>query len=759
MNRPQLLPLTAELRPRSRRLVRGLAVLMLAALAVHALYTSTGLGGDLVDTVVNRWGQDVIYAAAAGLCALRVRSGGQGGAAWLAIAVALAAYTAGSIYYTAVLYHVQDPPFPSLADAGWLALYPGAYVCLGLIVRDSVRRFHASVWLDGVVAALAVAGAGVAVVVAPIVSGSEGSMAAVVTNAAYPIGDLVLLSLTIGMVALHGWRGRVLLLLAGGFAVFAAADSIYMYRIVAGTFHPGTVLDSLWLVGVALMALAAWQPPHRAGTAQLGSGAMLLMPLAFGLGALALLTLAGLRRVEPAAVAFAATAVAASMLRTVLTFRELRALAETRRLAATDDLTELPNRRAFHERLRAAIERAASRGDTLAVMVIDLDHFKDLNDTLGHHAGDLVLAQVGPRLRAALRGDDLLARLGGDEFAVMLPSAEAADVAGPRIAAALQERFAIDGIELHVAASVGVAFYPEHGADAETLMQRADVAMYLAKERRTGIETYARERDRHTRERLELIADLRSAVGAGELVLYYQPKIHVRTGEITGAEALLRWPHPVRGLVPPGEFIPLAEQTGVIRPLTEFVLDEAVRQAATWRTDGLELEVAVNVSATCLLDRGWTEVVTTALERHGLPAHELILEITENVIMGDPERSLAAVQALVHAGVRVSIDDFGTGYSSLGYLKRLPVAELKVDRTFVRDVATEPADAAIVEAIVALAQRLGIAVVAEGVEGPDALECLATFGADAVQGFHFSRPLPPDRFTAWLTERVSSMAA
>jgi diguanylate cyclase len=288
----------------------------------------------------------------------------------------------------------------------------------------------------------------------------------VLTSAAYPLGDLVLLSLTVGVVALHGWRGRGLLLLAAGLAALAAADSIHLYLVANDSFQPGTVLDSLWLVGAVLMALAAWQPPRATGAAELGGGAMLVMPLAFGLGALALLGVAAVHHVPPVAAALAVAAVAASMLRTTLGFRELRALAESRRQAATDDLTDLPNRRAFDRALTTAIDRAAERGHTLAVMVIDLDHFKDLNDTLGHHAGDRVLEQVGPRLRSALRGEDLLARLGGDEFAVLLPGAQAAEAAGPRIAAALQQRFSIDGIELQVAASVGVALYPEHGADA-----------------------------------------------------------------------------------------------------------------------------------------------------------------------------------------------------------------------------------------------------------------------------------------------------
>jgi diguanylate cyclase (GGDEF)-like protein len=755
MSRQHILPAATDLAPGARRVVRALAAVMVAILAAHLSYTSTGIGGDFAEAAINRWGANVVYAAAVALCALRVRWGGESRGAWLAIAVGLGLYGAGNLYYSAVLYSLESPPFPSPADAGWLAFYPAAYASLGLIARDSARRFPVRVWLDGLLVALAVAGVGVTAVVVPVFGGLSGSAGAVITNAAYPVGDLLLLSLTIGFVALNGWRGRVLFVLAAGIVIFAVADSVYMYRLLEGTFHPGTVLDSLWLVGAVVVSLAAWQRPQRTEVAAPGGGATLVMPLGFGLLALALLTVAGVRPVQPVAVGLAAAAVAIAVLRTALSFREVRAFAETHRQATTDDLTGLPNRRAFDRSLEAAIECRRGRGQTLAVMLIDLDHFKDVNDTLGHHAGDRVLEQVGPRLRAALRHEDRLARLGGDEFAVLFNSAEAAAAAGPRIASALGHRFSIEGIEIQVAASLGVALYPEHGTDAETLKQRADVAMYDAKQRRTGLEIYARERDRNTRERLQLIADLRAAVQARDLVLHYQPKIDLRSGQVTGGEALLRWRHPIRGPIAPNEFIPLAEQTGLIHPLTEIVLDEAVRQAAAWHAEGHKLDVAINMSTTSLLDRDWVDAVTSALGEHGLPARHLILEITEDTIMADPERSLSAAQALTRAGIRVALDDFGTGHSSLAYLKNLPISELKIDRCFVRDLATDPADAAIVEGIVAICQRLDIAVVAEGVEDEDAVQQLLAFGTDGAQGFHFSPALPPDQFISWLRDRLT----
>jgi diguanylate cyclase (GGDEF)-like protein len=353
-------------------------------------------------------------------------------------------------------------------------------------------------------------------------------------------------------------------------------------------------------------------------------------------------------------------------------------------------------------------------------------------------------------VRSALRAGDDLARLGGDEFAVLLSDAVGAESAGSRIAEALAQRFTVEGIELQIASSIGIALFPEHGQDAETLLQRADVAMYQAKVRRSGTEFYARERDMHTRERLQLIGELRDAVAHDRLSLHYQPKLDVGQGRIAGVEALVRWNHPVRGMVPPDEFIPLAEQTGVIGPLTDLVVDRALRQAAAWHARGLHLTMAVNVSATNLLEEGWTERVLDMIAGHGVRPDRVIVEITEDVLMTDPERSLAVLAELSGAGVRVSLDDFGTGYSSLAYLKKLPVDELKIDRSFVLEMGSDPADAAIVRTTVDLGRRLGIGVVAEGVEDAETLRRLTDYGAGMAQGYYIARPMPAADLEAWL---------
>jgi EAL domain-containing protein (putative c-di-GMP-specific phosphodiesterase class I) len=311
---------------------------------------------------------------------------------------------------------------------------------------------------------------------------------------------------------------------------------------------------------------------------------------------------------------------------------------------------------------------------------------------------------------------------------------------------------------MRIAGSIGIAVYPDHGADAETLLQRADVAMYQAKATRSGHALYASDRDSHTRERLELIGELRDAIGTPQLVLHYQPKLNLHTGTVESVEALVRWQHPVRGLLGPGEFVSLAEQTGVMRALTDHVLDAALAQCAAWRGAGLDLAVAVNVSAATLLDDAWAADVRARLTRHAVPAARLLIEITENVIMQDPDRSLAVVRELAATGVGVSLDDFGTGYSSFALLKQLPVDELKIDRGFVRDALREQADAAIVQTAIDLARRLGIRVVAEGVEDAATLARLADWGAHAAQGYYIRRPAPADQLQAWLATTTTTSA-
>ena len=435
-----------------------------------------------------------------------------------------------------------------------------------------------------------------------------------------------------------------------------------------------------------------------------------------------------------------------------------RAASESSRneyLATHDELTGLPNRVRFQDGVKQALAAADEAG--VAVLLIDLDRFKEVNDTLGHHHGDLLLKQVGPRLKEVLPDTAMAARLGGDEFAILLRPArndEALVMAdAERIRAIFDSGFSVQGVVLDVGASIGVAIHPQHGDDVETLMQRADVAMYRAKEAHTGVEAYDAGDDHHNLSRLAMAGELRLALDRDELVLHYQPKLDLHTGLVEQVEALVRWRHPQRGLVPPGDFIPVAEHTGLIRPMTKIVIEKALAQCAEWRRDGLHLRVAVNLSTRSLLDASLPGEVKRMLDEHGLDPGYLMLEITESVLMADPERSARILQSLSDMGIGLALDDFGTGYSSLAYLKRLPVDELKIDRSFVMNMARDPDDAMIVRSTVQMARGLNRIVVAEGVEDEVTLNRLRGFGCQLAQGFGISRPLPAQALEQWLRAR------
>ena len=426
--------------------------------------------------------------------------------------------------------------------------------------------------------------------------------------------------------------------------------------------------------------------------------------------------------------------------------------AASERDARHDPLTGLPNRVHFRQVLDERLADGRTAWAQVAVLLLDLDRFKEVNDTLGHDAGDHLLRQIGPRIAGALGGDGLVARLGGDEFGVLLEGTDeaAARARAAAIVAGLEEPFAVDDGLLDVEASVGIALYPEHGTTTEMLLQRADIAMYRAKSRQHAVELYSPEHDHHSRRQLSLLADLRTALGNGELVVHYQPQVNLMTGRVETVEALVRWQHPTEGLLAPGEFVPLAERTGLIRPLTTHGLAQALRQIARWRNRGLDLVVSVNLSARNLHDPNLSTQLRDVLARHDLPARHLQLELTESSIMDDPERSGTVLGALDELGVRLAIDDFGTGYSSLAYLKRLPVDEIKIDRSFVAGMADRPGDRVIVHSTIELARNLGLTVTAEGVETESVLALLRAAGCHSVQGYFVSPAVPASELEALL---------
>jgi diguanylate cyclase (GGDEF)-like protein len=421
-----------------------------------------------------------------------------------------------------------------------------------------------------------------------------------------------------------------------------------------------------------------------------------------------------------------------------------------------DTLTGLPNRILLHDRVAQAIHRAKRDGGRLALLVLDVDRFKEINESLGHFNGDRLLKQLAVRLTGVIRASDTLARLGGDEFAFLVPNVVSdADVQKVvrTIQKAMDAPFSLEKLTLDVRASIGAAIFPEHGQDVDTLMQLADVAMYAAKQDNQGFVIFNSKLSMASPQRLTLMGELRQAIESDELMMYYQPKFDNGCNRVTEVEALVRWQHPQHGLMQPAAFIPLAERTGLIKQLSIWVLKTVLQQSSRWRASGLEIAVSVNLSAQDLLDPELPDIIAGLLAQHDVPAKQLVLEITETSVMADPDRSLEILNRIAGLGVRISIDDFGTGYSSLAYLRKLPVTEIKIDRSFVMEMLDNPGDEAIVQATIGLAQSLGLDVVAEGVENDATMVRLKSMGCNLLQGYHISRPMAAMDFPQWQSDR------
>ncbi|MFE2497962.1 putative bifunctional diguanylate cyclase/phosphodiesterase [Streptomyces scopuliridis] len=573
-----------------------------------------------------------------------------------------------------------------------------------------------------------------------------------------------LVSLTVvvlvGIARRHRWRLGVLHGAADMLGIGSAALVLALFGVVPTVEHPWQPLD--WgFVSVVEIALAA--AAHLVVTRLLlwyalspqGGGLPTVARTALyrqGLVAVALLGIAPLICVVAVSLPVLLPLFAIPLIALDSTLWIARARAEEQ---LRDPLTKLPNRQWLLERTWSALEEAEGLGARAGLVLIDLDRFRSVNDTLGHLAGDRLLLQIADRLRLALPRGAEAARLGGDEFAVLLPTCDSTTSAqrvARHLVAELSSPLDLDGLTLVLEASAGVAVYPEHAVDAEGLLRRADVAMYQAKRDRTGVEVYESKRDSNTPDRLGLLGDLRRALDAGEVELHYQPKVRF-DGQVAGLEALVRWVHPERGRVPPDDFIAIAESSGLMPHLTEYVLEMALAQVARWRSQGLMVPVAVNVSPRDVHTPGFAGAVAARLARHGVPAGSLQLEITEHVLLEDPQRAADTLAGLTGHGVKMSLDDFGTGYSSLVHLRRLPVSELKIDRSFVARLAVDTEDAEIVRCTVDLAHSLGLLVVAEGVEDDETWERLRDLGCDAVQGWLVAAAMPPHEATAWLLAR------
>ena len=743
-------------RPRAVTAVLWAGLAGCVAIAVHA---TTGLGGDGMRDAFSRWTYCAVMNAALVCVLWRAAAVSRHRAAWLAIAAGVALRNAGDLYWFFAFADMANPPSPSLCDAAWLAALLPTVIGVGLLLRSRMNGMPAAMWLDGLIASLALAAAASVFAFEQVLPGAlDGGLDSLITYL-YPVRDVALMGLLGAAAALAGVRpGRAWLLLWSGVTLALLADLAFVVRLRDGLYSEGELLDACWPLSSVLIATAAWlRPPDQRAATLRGAG----LTGVFSLIPLSVLVYDTVNEVNLVSHVFVTLSVGAIMLRLWLAAHERRRLERSADAAFTDDLTGLGNRRAFHRDADAALESARSAARPVAVLLLDLDRFKELNDTLGHHAGDAMLRAVARRLSATLPHASL-ARLGGDEFVTILPGGEAeARAAAEAMRAALRPGVALDGLTAYAEASIGIALSPEDGVTRSDLLRHADIAMYRAKQRGTGVELHGGSGDGSAlgRDRLALAAELRAALDTGEqLELHYQPKVELATGRVIGVEALARWRHPARGLLFPDVFIPLVERHGLMPRFTAAVLDEALSQQRTWRRAGLDLPVAANISAANLLDGGFPDAVRGLLERHRTPPGALELELTEHTIMLDPERALEVLHRLHGLGLSLALDDFGTGYSSLAHLKRLPVATLKIDKSFVLDMLSDRDDAIIVRSIIELGRNLRLHVVAEGVETAQHEAHLAAFGCHTAQGYHLTRPLPPEALEEWVQARSSDQA-
>jgi diguanylate cyclase (GGDEF)-like protein len=633
----------------------------------------------------------------------------------------------------------------SSSDFVRLAAYPALYAGIVVLARRCVGDAHASFWLDGLIVFLA-ASAYVVAMYLPGLQGQTGASPALLAMIACPAATLALVAFLAGTTVVLGRPGPQVLLLMAALALVGAGD-------VVEVVNPGATPASADLAdsaGMLLLACASWSAATPGRIMRVGGWWEFVAPVAITILAFGIEVAAHFHPLPDEAVYLAAAAFVAALMRLGWTLREVRSLTLHRRDALTDALTGLPNRRALFRELEVLTSGGGRSGTRLSLLLLDLDGFKELNDTLGHQAGDELLMAVGRRLSAALPAEP--ARLGGDEFAVIVPGDEDPWAVAQGAVSALEEPLEIEGISVAVRASVGIARFPGDASDARELARRADVAMYQAKRTRLPVALYESERDEHSRERLALAADLRAAFERQELWLAYQPQVDITRGVIEGAEALIRWKHPTHGAVPPPELLAVAERVGLMPRLTEWVLEHAVTQTAEWRRRGVAIRVAVNVSAMTLVDENLPQHIGDVLARHNLTPANLVVEVTEDAVMRDPRRSIAILERVKALGVGIAVDDFGTGHSSLEQLRRLPADELKLDRSFVQPMDRDPADAAVVRSVVDLGRALGLRVVAEGVETPEVFQMLRAMGCHVAQGFGIARPMPPGQFERFVCE-------
>jgi diguanylate cyclase (GGDEF)-like protein len=713
-------------------------------------------------TWLDGWSICAVEAVASFMCIARGLNKHPGRAAPLALGFALLSWTIGDVALTWESLGGKTPSTPSWADLFYIMFYPLAYVAAVQILRKAMGRLSRPNWLDGLVAGLGAAALCAAFAFHSIVhAAGGGSGLAAATNLTYPVGDLLLLSLVIGGTVLLSGRGATpWLLLAGGICLNVFGDTFNLFQNGILDSRIGNDVNALaWPASIVLMSMSVWLKPKTLDPMREQRTAGFMLPSVAAVAGLAVLVAGTVHPVTRVALGLATATLVVVGIRLSLSAHDLRLVTEERhRQAQTDELTGLGNRRhLLHviDTYFTDFNDPWTAEHTLAFLYIDLNHFKEINDSFGHPAGDELLRQLGPRLMRAVPKSGSVFRLGGDELAVLLVDTDvdgAAKVA-QAIIDEIVEPFFLQKMSASVGASIGIALAPQDATEGTGLMWSADTAMYRAKLGNAPYVFYDQVID-GGEQQLNLVEELRDAVEEGSFVLHYQPQLDLRTGQVIAVEALIRWPHPRLGLVPPLKFIPLAEDAGLMQALTTWVLGEAMSQCATWRSSGRMLAVSVNVTTTNLLQDGFTELILDLLKKNDLPGEALVIEITETTIIDDFARSKAVIEKLREFDVVVSIDDFGAGFTSLAYLSSLAVGELKLDREFITGLSEEgkERDLELVRATIQLGHDMRLRVVAEGIEDVETLDLLSELGCDLAQGYYISRPMPAHKLAFMSTD-------
>ena len=772
-----LLPRTAGLRPGTLRLVyAGVALLAVTAFA-DLLHVVFGLApsweGAMEGPVVA--GTNVVCALLVIAAAARAR---ESRLVWWLSAAGISSYAVADVLWHCWLQYLPNPPSPSVADIFWMGMYPLVGAALVVATRSHSRNQESRrVLMDGLVATSAAVALCAAFIVPPLIHAAQRNHDALVTDLMYPVADMVIGVLAVALLSVRGWRlDRRWALLLPVFPIWLLGDSTWALQISGDASTGSGAVILCYLAAFALLGAAAWQPrastiaeasapgAPAAGSSHAGAWAarashaaaaeanphpIVAVPVLLGLISPIILLYDHFARISLSALILTWVALMAAVLRVAVTMRDAMVLRDVHRAAHTDELTGLPNRRMFLMQLQQRLALAERGLGSLTAVMLDLDNFKQLNDTLGHDAGDELLRLTGPRLVRAAGPHSLVARLGGDEFAILLePDCSRADAGtmAKRVLDSFNEPLHVHGLALRLTASAGIATYPTDADGPDTLLKCADIAMYEAKRSRHGWEYYAADRDVNTRERLEMTGELADALEGEEIEVAFQAIADTDTRLIRGAEALVRWRRPDGTLRPPSEFLEAAELAGLSRQLTRRVVKLALDNLCEWRAAGHVMSVAVNTTVADLLDEAFPDEIEVALKSRGLGGDALKIEVTESSIMANPRRVSEVLERLRKLGVKIGLDDFGTGYSSLTHLRELPVDRLKIDRSFVTKMCCEPTDAAIVYATIELAHKLNLGVIAEGVEDEATWQALLELGCDGVQGYWLNKPMEPAAF-------------